>query len=47
MRPDGERGLWTFTSPDAKRWEVEGMIKDASDFQTAHRIVEIMEEHGH
>lgn len=47
IEEDGERGLWTFTSPDAKRWEIEGMIKDASDFQTAHRVVEILEEHGH
>ena len=42
---DGERGIWTFVSPDAKRWDIQGLLKEVENFQTAHTIAEILEEH--
>lgn len=41
----GERGIWTFTSDDAKRWDIAGLLKELDTFQTAHLVVEILEDH--
>ena len=45
MQANGERGLWSFTSPDATRWDIYGMLKDIDNFQIAHQAVEILENH--
>lgn len=42
----GERGIWTFSSEGSKRWDILGLLKEADSFQTAHMMVEILEEHG-
>lgn len=44
---EGERFLQTFTSPDAKRWDIHGLLKDLDNFQIAHQVAEILEAHGH
>lgn len=46
LNAEGELGMWTFTSPNAKRWDVHGMLKEVDNFQIAHQVVEILEDHG-
>lgn len=47
MTPDGERGVWSFTSPDATRWDIFGLLHELEHFQVATMTAEIIRRDNH
>ena len=41
---DGDRGIWTFTSSDAKRWDIYGMLAELDHWQVAQTVAKILRE---
>lgn len=36
--PEGDRGLWTFTSPDVKAWDTVGLLQHGLHLQQAQTL---------
>lgn len=41
---DGDRGLWSLASQNAKSWEVKGMLNHALDLERARNFVDVLKE---
>jgi hypothetical protein len=46
METGGDRGVWSFTSPDATRWDVMGLLAELEHRQTAHTLYQHLNELG-
>jgi hypothetical protein len=40
----GDRGVWSFTSENAKRWDIFGMLKELEHYQQASSIADFLRE---
>lgn len=40
LTPEGDRGVWTFTNPEAKNWDTMGLLMMAVDMERADVIAE-------
>lgn len=44
MPEDGDRGVWSFTSPDAARWDINGLLRELELMETAHSMAHFLED---
>lgn len=45
MQPDGDRGLWTFTSNAITRWDTMAMLLEGVDRERANHMAHIIVDH--